>query len=104
MNKMDTREEREDIAGNAAVRAVPLVLLSISCSVPSFHPSQPRLARGALQCSSPLKREINGLLSQSFSSAEPLQESLGIKEIAAKTSETRRPREQDLSWFLLLER
>jgi hypothetical protein len=46
MNEMDTREEREDIADNAVVGDISLVLLLISCSVPSFHPFHPCLAGG----------------------------------------------------------
>jgi len=45
---MDKREGREDIAGNVAVRAIPLVLLLISCSILLFLPHHPCLAPGAL--------------------------------------------------------
>jgi hypothetical protein len=67
MNEIDTREGKEDMAGNAAVGATPLALLLISCPVLLFHPSCPCLAGGPsgvvlLQRGQPLVSLVNTLV------------------------------------------
>ena len=60
MNEMDTREGKDDIAGNAAVGAVPLALCrSLARSSRSIHPVLALLGGPLLQSS---YKEGNGWL------------------------------------------